>query len=337
VRWLGGKREARECWDAYEAVDGVPIDDAVTTRQPWSRVRHWIDDLAREIAAGLKDGSLPPLQPESVWIGRDDRARIVEWRRSHGELSRIAGEAGDWPSAQRLLYGVAIAALLGVPVQEATNRPPAAPLPLHARTLLLSLRDGKFSSADALLEAVSAALGAPAAFSRAHRGGQIAVSAAFPLLMAMIAVGGIVWVGKNRATMPDAAEALSLVSWTGLWVVALASAAGSFGLTMFFSALGALVTGSGCTFRPFGAALVNARGQRASRLRALWRAAVTWTPIGVTLIVVKLSPDPPHYRVDLLVLETALMAFVAGAAAWAVSHPSRSVQDRLAGTWVVPR
>src|SRR5262249_25473730 len=112
---------------------------------------------------------------------------------------------------------------------------------------------------------------------------------------------------------------------------------GSFVVTMFFSTLGALVTGSGFTFRPFGAALVNARGQRASRLRALWRAAVTWTPLIVTLIVVKLAPNPPNYRVDLLVLETALMAFVAGAAAWAVAHPSRSLQDRLAGTWIVPR
>jgi len=337
VRWLGGKREASECWDAYEAVDGAPIDDVVTRRQPWSRVRHWIDDLAREIAAGLQDGSLPALQPESVWIGRDDRARVVEWRRTDGALSRIAGEAADWPSAQRLLYGVAIAALLGVPVREAANRPPATPLPLKARALLLSLRDGKFASAETLLEAVSAALGAPAALSRARRGGQIAVSAAFPLVMAVAAVGGIVWVGKNRATMPDAVEALELVSWTGLWLVALAAAAGSFVVTMFFSALGALVTGSGFTFRPFGAALVNARGQRASRLRALWRAVVTWTPLVVTLIVVKLAPNPPNYRVDLLVLETALMAFVAGAAAWAVAHPSRSLQDRLAGTWIVPR
>jgi hypothetical protein len=137
--------------------------------------------------------------------------------------------------------------------------------------------------------------------------------------------------------MPEASEAFTLATWTGLWLVGLAAAAGSFVMPIFFSVLGALITGSGFTFRPFGAALVNRRGKRASRLRALWRAFVTWTPLCVTMIVVKMSPDPPNYRVDLLVLETALMAFVAGAAAWAVFHPSRSVQDRLAGTWVVPR
>ena len=50
-----------------------------------------------------------------------------------------------------------------------------------------------------------------------------------------------------------------------------------------------------------------------------------------------LSPAPPNYRLSLLVLETALIGAVGAAAAWAVYHPSRSIQDRLAGTWIVPR
>jgi eukaryotic-like serine/threonine-protein kinase len=337
VRWLGGKRHAAECWDAYEAVDGVPIDEAVSRPQPWSRVRHWIDDLGREFVAGLADGSLPPLGPASIWIGTDDRARVVEWRRTEDVLSRIDGDAADLAAAQRLLYAVAIGALLGIRVEDAGGRQPAMPLPLPARALLLSLRDAKFTSADALLEAVSTALGAPAAYSRGRRGGQIAAIVAFPLLMAVIAVGGVIWIGRNRATMPDAAEAFALATWTGLWLVGVTSGVGSFLLTIFFSGVGALITGSGFTFRPFGAALVNRRGQRASRLRALWRAAVTWAPMCVTFAIVKLSPDPPAYRLDLLTLQTALVALIGAAAAWAVYHPSRSIQDRLAGTWVVPR
>jgi eukaryotic-like serine/threonine-protein kinase len=337
VRWLGGKRLANECWDAYEAADGVTVDAAASTPQRWSRVRYWIEDLAREVAAGLADGSLPPLVPESVWIGGDDRARVVEWRRSEAALSRIDGDAPDLASAQRLLYGVAVAALLGVTVEEAMKRPPDAPLPLNARALLLSLREAKFASAGAMLDAVSAALATPAVLPRERRGAQIAASAALPILMAIVAVVSIVWVSRNRATMPDASEAFGLATWTGLWTVALASAAGSFVMIVFFSALGALITGSGFTFRPAGAALVNRRGQRASRLRALWRAALTWTPICVTVIVLKLSPDPPAYRLSLLALQTALMALTAGAAAWELYRPSRSIQDRLSGTWIVPR
>jgi hypothetical protein len=64
---------------------------------------------------------------------------------------------------------------------------------------------------------------------------------------------------------------------------------------------------------------------------------VTWAPLCVLLVVVKASPDPPNYSLTLLTLQTVLMAAIAAAAAWAVHRPSRSLQDRLAGTWIVPR
>ena len=337
VRWLGGKRDATECWDAYEAIDGVPIDEAVSTPQPWTRVRHWLADLAQEICAAQEDGTEPLLAPESIWIGADDHARVSEWRREADGIARISEGAADLATTERLLYSVAVAALLGVPVGEAARRQPETPLPLGARTLLLSLRDAKFASAAAMLPAVTAAIAAPAEYARGRRGGQVAASAVFPVLMAIVAVGGIIWVGKNRATMPDAAEAFSLVSVRGFWLVALASGAGSAVVPMFAAAFGALITGSGFTFRPFGAALVNRRGARASRVRALWRWAITWAPICAVLVVIKMSPEPPNYSVAWLTLQTALVALIAAAAVFGVYHPSRSLQDRLSGTWIVPR
>ncbi len=337
VRWLGGRRDATECWDAYEVIDGVPIDEAAATPQPWTRVRHWLSDLAQEFAAARADGTDLPLTAESIWIGGADRARVVEWRRDGGAIARVSGEPADLASMQQLMYGVALAALLGVTVDEAARRPPETPLPLGARTLLVSLRAASFTSIDAVLDAVSAAVAAPAEFARPRRGVQIAASAAFPVIMAVVAVAGIVWIGKNRATMPDAAEAFTLVSLRGFWLVALASAAGSSVVPMFLSGFGALLTGSGFTFRPLAGALVTARGARASRLRALWRSAVTWAPMCAVLVVIKISPKPPNYSVVWLTVQTILMALIAAAAVFAVYHPSRSIQDRLAGTWVVPR
>jgi hypothetical protein len=38
-----------------------------------------------------------------------------------------------------------------------------------------------------------------------------------------------------------------------------------------------------------------------------------------------------------LTVQTILMALIVAAAVFAVYHPSRSIQDRLAGTWIVPR
>ena len=79
ARWLSGRRAATECWDAYEAVDGQPLMQTIAQPQPWSRVRHWLADLGGEVAEGMKDGSLPLLHVDRVWIGADDRARLLDW------------------------------------------------------------------------------------------------------------------------------------------------------------------------------------------------------------------------------------------------------------------
>jgi len=97
------------------------------------------------------------------------------------------------------------------------------------------------------------------------------------------------------------------------------------------------VTGSGFTFRPFGAALVNWRGKRISSVRALWRAAVTWSPMIVLAVVMKNGPDVTDASNLMVALDLALVAIVVAGAIWAAQHPARGLQDRLAGTWIVPR
>ena len=76
-------------------------------------------------------------------------------------------------------------------------------------------------------------------------------------------------------------------------------------------------------------------GKRASRVRALWRATVTWTPVVLTLALFVFERG--GVRPFVFALQYALMLGMAGAAAWAIIRPSRSIQDRLAGTWIVPR
>ncbi|HTM24949.1 MAG TPA: protein kinase [Vicinamibacterales bacterium] len=434
ARWLAGRRDGPECWDAYEAVDGQPLRDLAATPQHWSRVRHWLDDLAREIAAGFADGTLPPLNPNCVWIGRDDRARLLEWTRpGAGVQDPPEPKAADLQSAQQLLYAVIVGALLGVAPDAARQLPPNTPLPLPARKTLLGLRDAAFASASALLDGISAALASPAHYPRGKRALQIAASAALPVLLTAVTVGGVVALSRRDAgsekilalqacldAIDNAAKALRkgpdpraeqkqrdaeiyiaehlsdavrdpatwnrsvpnlgaragrararhaldahpvrsvddvrradaavsqlmdeqrsglsrLSTWTGLWVLAIAISSGTFVITIVMSALGAAVTGSGFTFRPFGARLVNRRGQPASRVRALWRSGVTWTPVFATLALFTFTPKPPDYRPAILLLQTSLMLGMIAAAVWAAYHPSRSIQDRLSGTWIVPR
>ena len=434
VRWLAGRRDAGESWDAYEAVDGQPFETAVSTPQPWSRVRHWLADLTREVAAGLDDRSLPPLTPARIWMGVDGHARILEWSPPGQPQTDGAGPTeADLPGAQKFLYGLATAALLGVPFEQALGLSPDTPLPLKARAFLLSLRDGKLASGGALLEALDDVGETPAAVSRSRRAAQIAACAAGPIAITMISAGSIILVSNTKLAdrtlfglealldeLEEAEESLSdkpdpvvqqrrddievylaehmatMIERSDTWNnpnikiganggrerarraierrrvrtpeqvrraeataapilseqaeglaklsnaralagIVVATFGGTFIAIAVFAAIGALITGSGFTFRAFGAALVNRKGKRISRVRGLWRVLVAWSPMIALFFAFKFGPDIMKGSYAFLLVDLALVIVLAAGAAWAILRPARGIQDRLSGTWIVPR
>ncbi|MEO6238885.1 MAG: protein kinase [Vicinamibacterales bacterium] len=434
ARWLGGRRGNDGCWDAFESMDAVPISTAGAEPQPWARVRHWLADLAHEIASGHADGTLPPLDVSHVWLGQDDRVRLLEWPDPAAPRVPANREApaAALAAAQRLMYGVAAGALLGVP-PDAAQQPPQIPLPLHARTLLLSLRDAGFSSAPALRDAVLSVTQGAAALPRTRRALQVLLSASLPIVMTVVSIGGIVALRRNTSgdpqvftldaclnaledvdkavgrsptpkslqtqtdleiylaerlaptihnprtwtrTFPDigsrgsrdralravsahpsrtadeisradatvarvvgqAEDGLNLLATPRvLLATALAIMAGTFAVVMAVNGLGALLGRGGFSFRAVGAALVDATGRPVSRGRALWRAVVTWSPMIAILLALKFGPKLAGATAGMLLLEAALMTVTAAAAIWAIARPARSIQDRIAGTWIVPR
>ncbi len=105
---------------------------------------------------------------------------------------------------------------------------------------------------------------------------------------------------------------------------------------LFYVGLPALV--AAVTFRGgvvlliAGVAYVRKDGARASRLRLLWRAIVAWGPVVLLFVVAVLAVAgkltwEPWLAIALLGLLAAL----------SVALPQRGLQDRLAGTWPVPR
>jgi uncharacterized RDD family membrane protein YckC len=81
LRWLAGRRSPGEYWDAYEAPTGKALVDLIGEPQPWSRVRFWLYDLAAEINAAEKDGTVPEvLEVDRVWITRDGVAKLLDFR-----------------------------------------------------------------------------------------------------------------------------------------------------------------------------------------------------------------------------------------------------------------
>ena len=201
---------------------------------------------------------------------------------------------------------------------------------MPARKLLLSLRDGAFQSTGALLDGIATVMVVPAVFPKSRRAMQIGVCALPPVLASVAGVGALLYArGQNALS--------GLESSLSLWAVALAVASGMFFLSVMFALPGAFLARGGLTLRAYGAALVNRRGEPASRFRALWRAMVTWSLACALVFFFKTNQNGTNIDTRSLILQAILMAIFVAGAVWTALHPSRSIQDRIAGTWVVPR
>jgi hypothetical protein len=106
----------------------------------------------------------------------------------------------------------------------------------------------------------------------------------------------------------------------------------------------------GLVLRAFGVEVVTRIGAPASRLRTLWRGLLAWSPVIIAPVLlvpnliasVLLIPNP----IVLHIRNTRELAFVIGVSAaaifvvgavWAVMSPERGLQDRIAGTYLVPQ
>ena len=78
LHWLAGQRTSDECWDAFEAPEGAPLDPKPSS-VPWSRARLWLADLAAELVAAEQDGTTPVLALDRVWVRPDGRAVLLDW------------------------------------------------------------------------------------------------------------------------------------------------------------------------------------------------------------------------------------------------------------------
>ena len=124
----------------------------------------------------------------------------------------------------------------------------------------------------------------------------------------------------QRATGPDPPRPLLIGAfYMYLWVAILALVAN----VVFRRGL----------IRMMGLELVTADGRSASRLRVMARTALTWSPVLLVSFATRFAPRIPP---GLTGTPWWMLAMVAGAVVVVIT-PARGVQDRIAGTWVVPR
>jgi eukaryotic-like serine/threonine-protein kinase len=188
VRWLTGSRSPAENWDAFEALNGRPFLKLVARPQPWQEVRYWLHDLAAELSAATKDGTLPELGLDRVWITGEGRAKLLDF------VAPGLAPAGSSPpplpgsnpaAVNSFLNAVANDALAGSPNSAANVAGAiAAPLPLHARAFLRSLP--QMTSPETVAAALKPLLGRVAAVTRLRRAALVAGCAALPLFACAI-------------------------------------------------------------------------------------------------------------------------------------------------------
>ncbi|MEO7276091.1 MAG: protein kinase [Vicinamibacterales bacterium] len=308
LRWLCGRHTGQEQWDAFEAPDGLPFSTIVRDRLTWAAVRFWLVDLAEELEAALSDpsGELV-LDPERIWIATNGRAIVLDFPApSSGTHEPPAhpspGATLTTASAQHFLNRVVMASLV--------TTAPGCPLPMGTRSVLTRLKESPQPDFSQVVAALRLQLDRAACLTARRRLAHLGLSVALPAAAVAATAGFAV---ADRTFAPDRliaplAASLLLMATLGIWSAAL------FRGGLVLGALG------------IGIALPN--GEEASRHRALLRGILAWSPSLVVLVAISFG---------------ALWAGIATTCAWAAAAlvPAwtlgRGLQDRLAGTHLVPK
>lgn len=186
LRWLAGRRCPEENWDAFEAISGQPLMVMLQNPQPWEQVRFWLQDLATELSAAQKDGTIPPLDLHRVWITGDGRAKLLDLPAPGFPAPPANVTPPPIPNsadASRFFGQIAAAALEGR--ADAADKPTgevSVPLPLQVRQFFQRLPH--LIDADAFLLALRPLLQRVAVVTRRRRAVMVAACIAFPLLIA---------------------------------------------------------------------------------------------------------------------------------------------------------
>ncbi len=141
---------------------------------------------------------------------------------------------------------------------------------------------------------------------------------------------------EREQRQADAARGRREPPWQ--FVVALVMTLGWL-IAAMVAMVSSLLLKGGLSLSAASIAVVTSDGTPAGRLRCAIRALVTWSPVLAAAAVLFIAPialrSQPGWTM-FVAPAVCLLVFAAGAAA-AFRSPSRGWQDRVAGTWLVPR
>ncbi len=411
LRWLSGRRIEGDAWDAYESVDGVSLPDATPDPRPWSDVRWWLLDIARECAA-MTTADRAPREPRRIWVLTSGGAKWIDDPIAVADrdevgtdcqlLAAIARKAGvsaispdgrlsarpplplaAWrfverlntaPSASaadavreletltkhravltrgwRLLPTAILALVIMVPLAVETMQHRSAQVirnrvPLDQRVAAAALSELFLANHRWLTMSSDDRASLEVALATRYR--EPLEGLFFPETMGYLGLGAEhrdiaqevlrrypATAGEPRADVPPrVAATISRVTRydTMPWYRAIHARTKDSYLSLALVALLVGVFAGGRLLRAAGLEIVTARGERAGRLRLFTRALLTWSPIllvpwvnwGIARVLPGVAESPWW-----------LAVMIGGGVTIAIS-PARAIQDRLNGTWIVPR
>jgi len=309
LRWLQKVETADATWDAFEASNGEPFSSLVKDGRevPWSRLRHWLHDLAAEMWAAKEDETLATeLSLDHVWITTQGQAVLLDepWPASiPSEQMGVADLAGQ----QRFLTAVAACV-------EPTN------LPLHARGVLQNLAAGKFEKLSFLTGILRGLQDKPADVSKGIRAGSLFMLPVYICIMTLLGYY------QEETVQAWHGHVVSLVLFCIMVIM------GSIALAQLLE-FPFRTTASHAIFR---LVVMNDRGVRAGIPTLYLRWAIVWLPLLLPMCGAWLLLREGQLTLFCLVTLSALVPWI-GLAMYAVLHPHRGLHDRLANTWVVRR
>ena len=308
LRWLDGHRTAEEAWDVYEAAEGSALCDAAARRPGWESVRFWLLDVAEELAAGEKDPTAPcELSLERVWITSDGRAKLLDFPAPSGRSAL----SPPMETAAAFLRQVCLLALRGS-------------CPVYARSFVDELARGGDWNPERAARQLRTLLDRRPSVSSHRRVDHLILSG----VLVICGGGGIL---AGIAASAQGQRSFNIL----LWIALIAGVTAATALLSAFLFRGGLLLGL------LGMAVVTRDGVTASRGRAGLRSLAGWSPYWVVALAclgasrTRASQINPGLLATILVLGATLVAILAVWDAW--SHPERGFQDRIAGTFLVPR
>jgi hypothetical protein len=107
-------------------------------------------------------------------------------------------------------------------------------------------------------------------------------------------------------------------------------------LVLLCSVVSSIAVPGGVATRSIGLAVVTQDGMEIGRWRSLARTLIAWLPMLVSSLLMPALISQGKGPAFLVSVGLALVAMIAGVV-WTIAAADRGLQDRIAGTWVVPR